>query len=260
MFFIFRDKKEQSILRYLSTDRIRLHLIRAVGGISVLYLFLFALRSISVAQTTLFTNTTPLFVPLIAYIWNRSKIGLNVWGGLAVAFAGMFFFLHPSIGSNNTGTWLALSSGLVGAMTLVTVRISHSTEPTFRTVFYYNCFSLIFSGIFCLLENTPFTMSMPVLAALSTVATFGFFSQLFYTLSVKYAPAKLVASFSYVAVIFSFIFDFFLGKIEILFFEIFGTILILSGISLVTIFLHKGKEKAPSPTVSEIQPELVVKK
>lgn len=253
IFMIFKVKKNQSFFAYLKTNHPGIHLFRGLSGFISVYLFLLALRTLSLAETTLLFNTTPLFVPFVAYLWKRSPIDHKVWPGLIVAFLGMIFLLHPQAHFSNAGLYFALLSGMVGAITILIVRFSHTTEPIFRTVFYYGVSSLIFAGICCLMEGFPFEhlLKPSIALGLLGVGLFGFTCQLFYTMSLKYAPAKLVAPLSYMAVIFGVILDFIFWQVKIIPSEIFGIVLVLLGLYFVTSYVHNRKKKNPALSESK---------
>lgn len=248
IFVILWIKKKQSFFAYLRTSRIDIHFIRGLSGLITVYLFLLSLRTLSLAETTLLFNTTPLFVPLAAYIWKRTPVDHRIWPGLITAFLGLFFILHPQTNLNNVGLYFALLSGMLGAVTLIVTRLSHNSEPVFRTVFYYNTFSITFSGLLYLMEGFPLShLVKPSIAfALLGVGSFGFLCQVFFTLSLKYAPAKVVAPLSYIAVIFGLGLDFIFWQVHITPLEFFGMILVLIGLYFVTSYLHGKKEEISS--------------
>ncbi len=234
-------KKEKSFFSFLKTKQIKVHVIRSLSGLVTIYLFLFALRTISLAEANLLFNTTPLFVPLFAYLWKKTPINHKIWPGLFIAFSGMVFLLHPQNTAPNPGIWIALLAGALGAITILAVRFTHETEPICRSLFYYGFFSLFFSGIFYTLEGfslAPLCQSSTALPLLGIGAS-GFCCQVFFTLSVKYASAKLIAPFAYVAVIFGLGLDLIFWQVNILLSEIFGMILILIGLYFVASLFHR---------------------
>ncbi|MBS0628066.1 MAG: DMT family transporter [Verrucomicrobia bacterium] len=242
---ILRKKKDQSFFSYLRTDHMNIHLIRGLSGIATVYLFLLALRFLSLAETTLLFNTTPLFVPLVAFLWKKEPIDHKIWPGLFISFLGMIFLLQPQGHWYNMGLYFALFSGIVGAITIIAVRLSHTSEPVLRTVFYYNTFSAVFSGILWLIEkpSAAHLFHPSTALALLCLGIFGFSCQTFFTLSVKYAPAKVVAPLSYMSVIFGIALDFILWKISILPLEFFGMFLVLIGLYYVTFHLDIQKKE-----------------
>ncbi len=238
---IFFCKKNQSYFSYLKTKQINIHAVRSLSGLATIYLFLFALEKLSLAEANLLFNTTPLFVPLIAYLWKRTPINHKIWPGLFIAFSGMIFLLHPQDTSLNSGIWIALLAGAIGAITIIAVRFSHGTEPICRSIFYYGIFSLFFSGIFYVIEGfslAPLCQPSAVLALFGIGAS-GFCCQVFFTLSVKYAPAKLIAPFAYVAVIFGLGLDLIFWQVNILLSEVFGMVLVLVGLYFVVSLFHR---------------------
>lgn len=240
LIFIQKDKKSLSFVQYLKTDEIKIHVIRGVSGVIMVYLFLFALKSSSTSQANLLSNTTPIFVPLVAYLWKKIPINHYLWPGLALSFVGLFFLLHPEMEWKNISSFSALLSGVIGAIVIFAVRISNDTEPVLRTIFYYNLISILFSGILTLIENHPisplhFMEFLPLLA----IGLLGFFCQFFFTFSVKLSCPKFIAPFSYIDVIFCLLFDLIIWNTKILPLEWLGMGLILSGLILVSRISYK---------------------
>lgn len=239
--FILFNKKNQSYVSYLKTKKINIHIIRSLSGLASIYLFLFALQTISLAEANLLFNTTPLFVPLVAYLWKRTPINHKIWPGLLIAFLGMIFLLHPQNALPNPGIWAALLAGAVGAITILSIRLTHETEPVCLSLFYYGLFSLLFCGIAYGIEGfslAPLYNPLTFLTLLGIGAS-GFCCQVFFALSVKYAPAKLIAPFSYLAVIFGLGLDLIFWQVDILLSEILGILLILIGLYYIVSFFHK---------------------
>lgn len=234
-------KKNKSFFSFLKTKQINVHAVRSLSGLAAIYLFLLALRTISLAEANLLFNTTPLFVPLFAYLWKRTPINHKIWPGLFIAFLGMIFLLHPQNTAPNPGIWIALLAGAIGAITILAVRFAHGTEPVCRSLFYYGFFSLFFSGAFYALEGFSLAPLFEASTALPLlgIGVSGFCCQVFFTLSVKYAPAKLIAPFSYVAVIFGLGLDLVFWQVNILLSEIFGMVLVLIGLYFVASLFHR---------------------
>lgn len=247
VFIIYFRKKKQSYFSYLKTTQMPLHAIRSLSGLITIYLFLFALRTISLAEANLLFNTTPLFVPLVSYLWKRTPINHKIWPGLFIAFLGLIFLLHPQTNLSNPGIWIAILAGAVGAITIIAVRFSHRSEPIYRSLFYYGIFSLFFSGIFYAIEGFSLSSFWNPYTALTLfgVGASGFFCQFFFTLSVKYAPAKLIAPFAYIAVIFGLGLDLLFWQITILPSEILGILLLLVGLYYLTSLFHTKKTELP---------------
>ncbi len=241
-FFLLLRKGIKGFIPYLKTEEFGIHTIRGFSGLFTIYLFLLALKTIPLAEANLLFNTTPLFVPLIAYFWKKSPIDHRIWPGLVIAFLGMSFLLHPEEGVFNSGFWIALSAGALGAVTVIVVRFSHASEPVSRTIFYYSSFSFFFSGLFYSFEgfSLSFLRDLPSILVLSGIGIASFCCQIFFTLAIKYAPARLIAPFFYIAVIFGLAFDFFFWDVLILPPQILGIGLVIAGLCFIS-FLFQEK-------------------
>jgi drug/metabolite transporter (DMT)-like permease len=83
----------------LRTSRIWLHILRAVGGLLSQALMFAAVRKMPLVDAVLLSNSAPLFIPLVAWIWLKEKIGGIVWISLSVGFAGVILILAAQSGA-----------------------------------------------------------------------------------------------------------------------------------------------------------------
>jgi drug/metabolite transporter (DMT)-like permease len=126
----------------LHTQRLGLHLMRGLAGVTSFYLFYAAIEHIPLMDAMMLRQSAPLTIPLVIWIWSREKIPKSAWLPLGVGFAGIAIILRPSpIGLSwwHLGGFL---SALGLAISMVGTRKLASTEPTARILFYYCALSL----------------------------------------------------------------------------------------------------------------------
>jgi drug/metabolite transporter (DMT)-like permease len=139
-----------SLGQKLHTTQWKLHLTRGFTNFLAVYFFFIALKDIDLTTATVLLNTIPIFVPLIAFIWFRVKIHHRLWWAIGIAFLGIILVLKPSEGIFHYASIIALLSGIMGAITLVSLRVGHYSEPTLRMMFYLFVSNVIYSAIFSL--------------------------------------------------------------------------------------------------------------
>jgi len=188
----------------LYSSKLLLIVLRTISGLLGIYCIAEAMKMISLAETVLFNNAAPLFVPLLIWVWHKTKIPNKLWIGIVIGFIGIFIILQPGFSSLNAGLIFGLLSGLFTAMLLVLTReIAH--EPFSRILFYYY---LIFWVVLLPFLFTDWTSPPPivwlflVLAGVSNIL-----AQLTFTLAMRHAPSQVVAPFIYTGVIFSGLID-----------------------------------------------------
>jgi drug/metabolite transporter (DMT)-like permease len=239
-------RKKQSFIHHLKTKEIKTHFIRSLAALTTLFLFFFALKTISISEASVLFNTTPIFVPITAYIWKGINIDHRLWPGIGIAFIGIIVLLHPETNRFDPGMWVGLLGGIVGSIAMMALRLSHYTEPMSRTIFYYFAFSTLLSLIILLFQGLSFEFlrNKEAVFLIVMVGVTGFLYQIFFSLALKYAPARLISPFFYASVIFGLLLDHYIWGSKLLFSEIWGIILVFIGVCLV-VFLYPKKRVAP---------------
>lgn len=251
-------KKKDSYWNFLKTSYLQVHIIRSVTALATIYSFFFALRTISTAEASLLLNTTPVFIPFVSRLWKKTSIDPRVWPGILCAFVGVFCLIHPQSGHFNLGFGIVLVGAAISAVSVVALRSAHSTEPLCRIVFYYTFLSTIVSGFLCFMEGSSWQNLLNARALLGVVSVgiSGFMYQILFALSLKYAPVKIIAPFSYVAVIFSLILDYLFWGSQLISIEMIGMVFVLLGLCLIVFLVRKTKEEPAIEAPSEKSTEL----
>ncbi len=94
----------------LRTSRIGLHILRAVGGLLSQAFMFAAVKKMALVDAVLLSNSAPLFIPLVAWVWLKEKIGGMVWVSLSIGFAGVILILRPSLALLSNPVALSLSA------------------------------------------------------------------------------------------------------------------------------------------------------
>jgi drug/metabolite transporter (DMT)-like permease len=182
------------------TGALRLHLVRALAGLSAMYCFFYAIAHIALAEAMLLKLTAPLFIPLVALAWLGEGITVRIAGAIAVGFAGVLLILRPGIGVVSPVALVALLGGLFAAVAKVAVRRLSRTEPPARIVFYFALIATLASSV--PLWFSWQSVSPLALGWLFAVALFATFGQLCLTRRMSLAAAARMGTFGYFAVIF----------------------------------------------------------
>ena len=178
------------------TSRSTLHILRAAAGLLSQVLMFVAVKRMPLVNAVLLSNSAPLFIPLVTWVWLKERIGGMVWVSLLIGFAGVILILKPGLALlSDPIALIAISAAVFSALALVAVNRLSSTESPQRILFYYFLYSSIAAAPFAVLAwRTPTAREWLFLAGIGlTMAA----SQLFIILAYKHATAGRIAPFNH---------------------------------------------------------------
>lgn len=185
----------------IKTGNFRLHLIRSVAGLGGMYCFFYALGHLPFAEAVLFSFTSPLFIPLVAYLWIREPVSYRVRGAVIIGFAGVLLVVKPGTGMFQPVALVGILSGFSVAVAMVSIRRMSVSEPPARIVFYFSLIATPVS-VFPLLGNWQSPRG-EIWSILFLMGIFAVAGQLMMTKGYSLGAAARVCPFSYGIVIFS---------------------------------------------------------
>ncbi len=215
----------------VATSVPRLHLLRALAGVSAMYCFFYAIAHLPLAEAMLLKLTAPVFIPLIAIVWLHERVNALLWIALGIGFAGVIVILDPNLDGDSAMVspvaLIGLLGGLLAALAKVTVRRLSRTEPATRIVFYFALIAGAVSAVPLLWSwQTPSTDALLWLLAIALSATLG---QLALTRGLSLAPASRMGAFGYSAVLFGAAFGWLIWDESITLSLIIGSLMIAAG-------------------------------
>ena len=178
------------------------HLMRGLVGVSAMYCYFWAIANMPLTEAFLVKLSSPLFMPLIAWLWLSESSGKHSLLALLVGFTGVAFILRPGEDSAFTlAALIGLLGALLAALAKVTIRrMSATQEPSQRIVFYFAVIAATISLPAALLNWQPVpTHYWLLLLLIGCVATLG---QLALTRAYKTAPTGSVGVYAYSAVVY----------------------------------------------------------
>lgn len=235
--FILSPKKKT--VSYLKTPQIKNQTLRSLSRLASLFLFFYALKTLAIADATLFLFTSSIFIPIIAFFWHKIKFHLEIWWGLIVAFIGIGIVLNPGKEIFQPASLLALLSGITTAVSLLALRFSHYEEPSDRTLFYN--FGIAGIAVF-LISLFSFEINWGALSGnhILWLVGIGFLAlgaQINLTLAAKFAPMRFLSPFMYLAVIFGMFLDWLIWNHQPTLRIYLGCLLIVAG-NVLMVFLY----------------------
>lgn len=185
----------------IKTSCLRFHLLRSVAGLGAMYCFFYAIAQLRLSEAFLLSSTSPLFIPLIAYVWMREEVTYSARGAIIVGFIGIVLILKPGFGTFRPAMFVALGAGVLAALAMTTIRRMSFSEPAIRIVFYFTIFSTVISaGPLFWAWRPPLPEIWWLLILMGLLAAVG---QFFLTKGYSMAPAAQVGPLSYGNVVFA---------------------------------------------------------
>ncbi|WP_432773633.1 DMT family transporter [Francisella salimarina] len=182
--------------------------IRVVFSLFAQLFFFISLSNGSLLITILLFNTSPLFIPVIRFLFYKQSVSYFNFACIIISFLGIYLILGVGEGNVNTYNLCALFAGVLNAASQVVLYNASKKED----VFIINLWIYTFIGIFLLLL-LPFNMSAisslnevsmkPVVIWVSVaIIIFGISSQIFRVKAFKYTKdPSLIAPAMYFSVL-----------------------------------------------------------
>jgi drug/metabolite transporter (DMT)-like permease len=187
---------------HMKTERLGLHVFRSLAGSVCQLLFFVAVRSIPLLDSVLLSNSAPLFIPVVIFIWFRKTVQPMVWVSLLIGLAGIMLIIKPGPQMfHSPATLIALASGIFSALALVATNKLAETEPPVRILFYNFGISTVVL-IPCAVWSWK-ALGLNQWALLVGVGVFYALTQLLIILAYRYASAAQLSPFNYTVVVFS---------------------------------------------------------
>ena len=215
---------------------------RVIVGLLSMYFYFVAVKLIPLVNATLLQNTTPIFIPIIAFFVFRKKITLKMLFVMIIGFIGVTMVLHPGKGAINPGDLIALFSGFLSGLSTVIIKILDDKDESVKLViFYFLAVSTIIMGIWAIPTWT--TPAGIIWLYLVLAGIFYAVFQLLLILSVKYASTTTISPFIYLAVIFSGFIDWIVWHQIPTLLTIAGAVIVIS--SAIISAVHHTKHNIP---------------
>ncbi len=186
---------------FFVTQKPLMHLWRALVGLAAMYGFFYAIAHLPLSNAMVFTYSSPVFIPLVAWLFLKERISPLMIVAAMVGLLGVFLVAKPSREMFNWLSFVGISSSFLAAMAFVTVRALTQTESATRIVFYFCLISTVLSAIpMYWYWRALSTQEVVYLVGAGSLATF---SQICLSKAYGYAPAGKIGPANYLAIIFA---------------------------------------------------------
>jgi drug/metabolite transporter (DMT)-like permease len=229
---------------FFKTERIWMHTWRSVVGLIAMYGFFYAIAHLKLSNAMVFTYSSPIFIPLIAWLFLKEKITPAMLLAAFLGLLGVLCVAKPDSGLFNMMSLVGLTASFLAAMAFVTVRALTSTEPPERIVFYFCLIGTLISMVPMFWSWRPY--SLYELSLLIAVGLLANISQIFLSNAYRLAPAGQIGPVNYVAILFAGIWGYLFWQETPDLYSMIGFGLILLAILMCNpLLLNKIKSKTP---------------
>ena len=163
--------------------------------------FIYSITNTSAAITLLCLAAMPFFTALLAFLFLKEKISLNVWISIFIATVGIIIMAFGSSGSNSViGFIFGMLSSIGFSVFSVTLRWRTET-PKFTTVAFSGLFCLVFASIVIIANDLVFFSTSYNGTLFSLHGTLVCFGLILYSIGSKAIPAAELTLLSLTEVI-----------------------------------------------------------
>lgn len=192
--------------RSFRTNYPKEHFWRSLAGSVALLMNFYVVLHLPLATASTLQNTSSIFLGLLSIIILKQKPSLMAWLSLILGFIGVVILLKPTTGGDTLAMLIGLASGAISGYAYLQVReLSLLGEPAWRIVFYFSLLSTIIAGLLALYFGfSPVTLSnLPYIIGIGVTALLG---QLLLTYAYQVGQKFVVATLSYLGVVFAILF------------------------------------------------------
>ena len=213
------------------TNNIKLHFIRGIINVPIMYVGFAALMFIPLEQIQALHFIVPIIVTFLAVFFFKEKIRFARISALIIGLIGMLVMLRPGIIEMNIGVYMVLFSSLVWSFIIIITKFLSKTDSPI-TILTYQYSLVTFFSFFIVI----FFWEMPssiiflytFLAALS-----GTVLHLALIYSYKLVDLTLIQPFTFLSLIWASLFGYYIFGEEPDIFTWLGAIIIFSGVLII---------------------------
>lgn len=124
-------------LRALATQRLGMHVVRALFGLSAMLCLFTALSLLPLAEVTALTFAAPLFATAGAAFVLKERVRLRRWTATLVGFVGVVIILRPGVEIVSLAAVIALGAAVFMAGAIVSIKSLARSEQPAAIVIYF---------------------------------------------------------------------------------------------------------------------------
>ena len=186
--------------RDLKPTRFWMHLLRGVLMVVMLGCFVYAVRTLSLANVYSIFLAEPLLATALAVPLLGDRVGWRNWVAICVGLVGVVTMLRPSAsGLVTLGALAAFIATTAYALSVIMLRVITRTDTTTGVIVWTVGLMAVMTGILSVPDWTP--LAREHYAWLVALGIFGAVGQYLMTEAFRAAPVAVVAPFEYTALL-----------------------------------------------------------
>ena len=179
----------------LKTERLKLHVMRAVFGLGAMILWFYSVSILPLAEAVALNFTVPLFVTIGAALILGEIVRARRWSATIIGFLGVLVIVRPGFAEVEWAMAMPIVAAMVMATSALIVKRLSDTEDPNAIVLYMNLLLTPLSLVPALFVwQWPAWSLFPLLFALGALAAL---SHLWFTRSYTKADVSAVMPFDY---------------------------------------------------------------
>ena len=131
----------------LRTDKLWLHVLRALCGILVFYMMITGFKKLGMAMSYTLIFMGPFFATLLSMVFLKDKVGKYRWISLIGGFAGILVVLRPSVEQLDPAALGILFAAFLFAVSTIIMRRIGENEPLLAFALYGSIISMQVYGV-----------------------------------------------------------------------------------------------------------------
>ena len=189
----------------LETPHLKQHISRGIAGTLGILAFFYALTRLPLATAVTLNYTSPIFLAVLSFVLLKERISRRTMAILVLGFIGVMILLRPSLGGEQFVAGLVgLSAGVFAGWAYLQVReLALLGEAEWRVVLYFSAVASAISAIIISFQGWHAPRSWQDVLILGGVGLTALVAQMSMTRAYKVGRKFVVASFSYLTVVFS---------------------------------------------------------
>jgi len=221
-------------------------LLRGTAGFLALTLHFYTISLLPLGTAVILNYLAVIFVAFFATVFIGERPGVFLVSMTLISFAGVYFLVEPDVQvglGQELAVFLGILSAVFAAVAVLAIRVIGHRESPLTVIFYFTAISTVGS-----LFYLPFGFRWPnwqESIALGVIAVGSFYGQLWMTIAYRRAAASLVAPFSYLTPLLSFIYGLLFWKEALTPLNVVGVALIsMGGITISIVETRRSKKAA----------------
>lgn len=195
----------------LRPNRWRLHLLRGVLQVAMLYFFVYSVSRLSLANAYTIFMSAPLLITALSVPFFGERVGRHRWAAVVVGMLGVLIVVRPGSagmalgGMAILGGLAAIAAAVAYALGALLIRVLLATETSAATMFWALALTAVFAGILAIAGWVP--VSWEHWHWIAIIGVTGALGQHFITEAFRLAAPSTIAPLEYTALAWGMLFD-----------------------------------------------------